>query len=150
MENNNKIKVINMQNHAVSVKVPAALFQREWPGRGAAVMIEKEKLEELLYDVGFKYMVDNGILYIEEPEDATAPVNIMVLMEADKKRYMTVMPIKDFKVQVKKLSQEQLNLLVDYAIANRYADFDKANTLKELTGRDIIQTIRLSDQNKEA
>ncbi len=157
---NNKIKVINMQNHAVSVKVPAALFQREWPGRGAAVMIEKEKLEELLYDVGFKYMVDNGILYIEdlqakkdlglEPEDATAPVNIMVLMEADKKRYMTVMPIKDFKVQVKKLSQEQLNLLVDYAITNRYADFDKANTLKELTGRDIIQTIRLSDQNKEA
>lgn len=160
MENNNKIKVINMQNHAVSVKVPSALFQREWPGYGAAVMIEKEKLEELLYDVGFKYMLDNGILYIEdlqakkdlglEPENATVPVNITVLMEADKKRYMTVMPIKDFKAQVKKLNQEQLNLLVDYAIANRYADFDKANTLKELTGRDIIQTIRLSDQNKEA
>lgn len=157
---NGKIKIINMQNHTVGVKVPSAQFNREWMGRGAAVLVDKEKMTELLYDPGFKYMIDNGILYIEdlqdkkdlglEPEDATAPVNILVLTDVDKKRYMTAMPLKEFKVQTKKLNREQLNLLVDYAIENHYADFDKVGVLKELTGRDIIQTIRLSEQNKEA
>ena len=157
---NTKVKIINATNSTIGVKVPAASFQRDWLGNGAAVMVEKEKLEELMYDVGFKYMIENGMLYIEdmkvkqelglEPENATTPVNIIVLNDNDKKRYMTVMPLKDFKVQVRKLNFEQLNLLVDYAIAHRYADFDKTKVLKEITGRDIIQTIRLSEQNKEA
>ena len=157
---NEKVKIVSMTNGLVSVKIPAVSFQREWLGRGSSVMVEKDKLEEMMYDTGFKYMIDTGMLYIEdlqvkkdlgiEPEDATAPVNIIVLSEADKKRYMTVMPLKDFKAQTAKLSIEQLNILVDFAVANRYADFDKAKVLKELTGRDVIQTIRLSEQNKEA
>lgn len=157
---NDKVKITSMVNNVVGVKVPAAQFQRDWMGYGSSVMIDKEKLEELMYDNGFKYMIDNGILYIEdlevkkelglEPEDATAPVNIIVLSDDDKKRYMTVMPLKDFKVQVKKLNHEQLNLLVDYAVAHRYADFDKVKVLKDMTGRDVIQTLRLSEQNKEA
>lgn len=157
---NEKVKVTSMTTGNVLVKVPAASFQREWLDRGASVMIEKEKLEELMYDPGFKYMIDTGILYIEdlqtkkdlglEPETATAPVNIIVLSDADKKRYMTTMPIKDFKAAIKKLNKEQLNMLADYAIANRLVDFDKTKAIQELCGRDIIQTIRLSDMNKEA
>jgi len=157
---NNKIKITNMTSGPIGVKVPSAMFQRDWAGYGSSVLVEKDKLEELMYDIGFKYMIDKGMLYIEdmdtkkelglEPEDATAPVNIIVLNEADKKRYMTAMPLKEFKIQVSKLSREQINLLVDYAIAHRYVDFDKTKVLKEITGRDVIQTIRLSEQNKEA
>lgn len=156
----NKVKITNMVNGPIKVNVPAASFRREWLGRGSSVMVEADKLEELLYDTGFKYMIDNGMLYIEdlqtkidlglEPQGATAPVNIIALSDADKKRYMTVMPLKDFKVQVKKLNYEQVNALIDYAIDNHHADFDKTQFLKEMTGRDIIQTIRLSEQNKEA
>lgn len=155
----NKVKITSMTNGLVSVKVPSAQFQREWIDRGASVMVEREKLDELMYDVGFKYMIDTGMLYIEdmnvkkelgiEPEDAIAPVNVIVLSEADKKRYLTVMPLKEFKIQVAKLNKEQIDILVDYAIANHYADFDKTKVLKEISGRDIIQTIRLSEQNKE-
>lgn len=157
---NSKVKIINMANAPVSVKIPAIPFQREWMGRGAVVLVEKDKLEDMMYDIGFKYMIDTGILYIEdfetkkelgiEPADATEPVNIIVLSDLDKKRYMTSMPLKEFKIQTKKLNREQLDILVDYAVANHYADFDKAKVLRDLTGRDIIQTIKLSEQNKEA
>lgn len=154
-----KVKVISMTNGLVSVKVPTASFHREWLNRGAAVMIEKDKLEELMYDTGFKYMIDTGILYIEdletkkelgiEPEDATEPVNVIVLSEEDKTRLMTTMTLKEFKAKVETLTKEQLDILIDFAVENHYADFDKAKILQKLTGRDIIQTIRLSDQNKE-
>jgi len=160
MENNNKVKITSMTSGLVSVKVPAAQFQREWMDRGASVMVEREKLDDLMYDNGFKYMIDTGMLYIEdlavkkelgiEPEEATAPVNIIVLSDADKKRYLTAMPLKEFKIQIGKLNKEQLDMLIDYAVANRYVDFDKTKALKEVTGRDVIQTIRLSEQNKEA
>lgn len=156
---NKKVKIVNMTNGPISVKIPAASFQREWMSHGASVNVDSDKLEEMMYDIGFKYMIDTGMLYIEdmdvkinlgiEPEGAIAPVNVIVLNETDKKRYMTAMPIKEFKIQITKLSHEQLGLLCDYAIANKYTDFEKAKALKELTGRDIIQTIRLSEQNKE-
>ena len=156
---NKKVKIVNMTNGPISVKIPAASLQREWMSHGASVNVDSDKLEEMMYDIGFKYMIDTGMLYIEdmdvkinlgiEPEGATAPVNVIVLSEADKKRYMTAMPIKEFKIQIAKLNREQLGLLCDYAIANKYTDFEKAKALKEHTGRDIIQTIRLSEQNKE-
>ena len=155
-----KVKITSMTRGLVSVNVPSASFYREWLNRGAVVMVERDKLDELMYDVGFKYMIDTGMLYIEdlevkkelgiEPEDATEPVNVIVLSDEDKKRYMTTMSLKEFKTQIEKIKIEQLNALVDYAVANRYADFDKAKVLQKITGRDIIQTIRLSDQNKEA
>lgn len=62
---------------------------------------------------------------------------------------MVNLSLKEFKEKVKKLSYEQIIQLADYAVANRLADFEKAEFLKEICGRDIIQSIRLSAQNKE-
>lgn len=154
-----KVNIVNTTRGSVLVTVREIPFRHEWIAQGASFAVEHELLEQLMYDQGFKYMIDTGMLYIEdleekkalgiEPEEAKEPVNVIVLSDKDRRRYMVTLSLKDFKEKVRKLSYEQVMQLADYAIANRLADFEKAEFLKEICGRDIIQAIRLSSQNKE-
>lgn len=154
-----KVKVINMVNHVVHVGSDDLKFSRTWPRKDAAIMIEREILDELMYDPGFEYMIRTGILYIEdmdvkkdlglEPEDATEPENIIVLNDAQRKDLMIKTPVKEFKEKVEKLGKEQQLALVQYAIDHRYGDFDKSKILKDLTNRDIVKAIQLAIQNEE-
>ena len=154
-----KIKVTSTTKGEVSVIDASIPVRVSWPSRGTTREIEADKLEQLMYDPGFKYMIDTGMLYIEdmeekkalgiEPEEAEEPVNVIVLTDKERRRYMVNLSLEEFKEKVRKLSYEQVTQLADYAVANRLADFDKTEFLKELCGRDILQAIRLSAQNKE-
>lgn len=154
-----KVKVINMTNGTLSVFVPALNFQREWISKDNAVNIDEAVVQELMYDPGFRYMIEQGMLYIEdmevkkeigiEPEDATEPVNVIVLTDKERRRYLVNLSQKEFEEKVSKLSREQVRLLADYAIDNRIADFDKSKFLQKICGKDIIQAIRLNDESKE-
>lgn len=155
-----KVKVISKVSHRVIVKSRDLHFSREWAKKDSVVAIDKEILDELMYDPGFKYMIDTGILYIEdmdvkkdlgiEPIDADEPINIIILSDDEMRQYMTIMTFSLFKEKVRKLGYEQLNSLIDFAISNKYMDYDKCHFLKEISGRDIIQAIRLEAQDKEA
>lgn len=155
-----KVNVTSTTIGEVSVFQPSIPFRASWPSKGSTRAIEEEIIEQLLYTPGFKYMIDTGMLYIEdmeakkklgiEPEDAAEPVNVIVLSDVDKNKYMRVYPIEKFKTEVKKLSREQLIDLADYAIENKIADFEKSEALEKLCGKNIIRGIQLARQNKEA
>lgn len=154
-----KIKIKSMANSPLTVIVREIPFRHEWMGEGDVYNVEDTILDQLMYDPGFKYMIDTGMLYIEdmevkkslgiEPEDATEPVNVIVLTDKERRKLAINASISEFKKEVGKLNLEQVDLLVDYMIKNSLADFDKADFIKELTGRDVIQAIKLSRQNKE-
>lgn len=154
-----KIRVISKHQGPVSVNISDLRFKREWPNKGASVLIEKETLEEMMYDSGFKYMIDTGMLYIEdlgvkkelglEPEDATEPVNIIVLSDNDMKRMMTAMPQFEFDAKLKTLNYEQMLALADFAIKNELGDFGKCDAVKKACGKDILTAIRLNREDKE-
>ena len=154
-----KIRVISKHQGPVSVNISDLRFKREWPNKGASVLIEKETLEEMMYDSGFKYMIDTGMLYIEdlevkkelglEPEDATEPVNIIVLSDNDMKRMMTAMPQFEFDAKLKTLNQEQMLALADFAIKNELGDFGKCDAIKKACGKDILTAIKLNREDKE-
>ena len=155
-----KVKLISKVSHSVYIEDPQLNIRHTFNGIGTSFAVEKEDLEQMLYDPGIAYMVENGILYIEdmevkkelglEPEDATEPVNIIVLSDNDRRRYMTVMPLFEFKEAIKKLSFEQIQQLADYAVANKLTDFEKVEIIKKMCGRDIIAAVRLHEQNEEA
>lgn len=154
-----KIRVISKHQGPVSVNISDLRFKREWPNKGASVLIEKETLEEMMYDSGFKYMIDTGMLYIEdlevkkelglEPEDATEPVNIIVLSDNDMKRMMTAMPQFEFDAKLKTLNYEQMLALADFAIKNELGDFGKCDAIKKACGKDILTAIKLNREDKE-
>lgn len=154
-----KIRVISKHQGPISVNISDLRFKREWPNKGASILIEKETLEEMMYDSGFKYMIDTGMLYIEdlevkkelglEPEDATEPVNIIVLSDNDMKRMMTAMPQFEFDAKLKTLNYEQMLALADFAIKNELGDFGKCDAVKKACGKDILTAIKLNREDKE-
>ena len=154
-----KINVTSLAIGEVSVFQPSIPFKASWPSKGSTRQIDEEVLEQLMYTSGFEYMINNGILYIEdmsvkkklgiEPEDAVTRVNVIVLTDADKRKYMVNYDLNKFKEQVKKLGYEQVRDLAEFAIQNKLADFEKCEFIKEICGKDIIQAIRLSSKNKE-
>ena len=155
-----KINITSTTVGEVSVFEPSIPFRASWPTKGSTRAVEKDVIEQLLYTPGFKYMIDTGMLYIEdldqkkelglEPEDATEPVNIIVLSDTDKKKYLTMYSLDKFKQEIKKLSREQLIDLADYAIEKEIADFGKSEVIEKACGKNIIKGIQLAKANKEA
>jgi hypothetical protein len=155
-----KVNVTSTVIGEVSVFQPSIPFRMSWPAKGSTRAIEEEIIEQLLYTPGFKRMIDAGVLYIEdmeekkklgiEPEDATEPVNVIVLKDIDKNKYMKAYTVAQFKDAIKKLSHDQLIDLADFAIENKIADFEKSDILEKACGKNIIRGIQLAKQNKEA
>ena len=147
-----KVVITNMVNAQVGINLPDIHFKHTWEKRGDKFTVSHEIFEAMMYNNGARNIFAEGILYTEdmevkkefglEPEDAEAPVNIIVLNEAQMKRYLTVMPFWDFKENLEKVSQEQLLLLVQYAIDNKImADIEKINYLRDKTGISILKAI---------
>lgn len=155
-----KVTITSNFNGTLEVISQQMNFKHTFPKKGAKFAIDREILEQLMYEQGVEYMLNTGMIYIEdlkvkqelglEPEDATEPVNIIVLSDNDKKRYLTVLPDKEFEEKIKILGREELNNLADYAIKNEIlSSYSKTEAIRKLTGKDIISAIRLNRQDKE-
>ena len=154
-----KVKVINLISSRVNIDVPDVRLKRVWEQKGAIKAIPFDQLEEALYDPGVEALFREGILGIKdletkkklglEPEDATEPVNIITLDDTQRKRYLTAMPLHEFKTNIKELPLEQIRELAQYAIDNELVDFDKSEIIKKITGTDIIGTIQMNKADKE-
>lgn len=154
-----KVKVVNLISSRVNIDLPEIRLNRVWERKGAVKTIPFEDLEEAIYDPGVEALFREGILGIDsleikqrlglEPEDATEPINIITLDDAQRKRYLTVMPTAEFKTKIEELPKEQLRELAEYAIENEIANFDKAEIIKKKIGIDIISTIQLNKADKE-
>lgn len=156
---NIQVMITNMVNRRVGINVPELLLKRIWEKKGAKKPIEFDTLQQAMYDPSVDYLFREGILYIEdmkvkialglEAEDTTTPTNIVVLTDADMQRYMTVMPVYEFKQKLETLGREQIQSLVDYAIEKELTNFEKCEILKKITQTDIIRAVQLNRDNKE-
>ena len=149
-----KVKVVNLISSRVNINIPELRLKRIWEKKGAVKTIPYDELEEAMYNPGVEALFREGILGIDdmkikqrlglEPEDAEEPVNIIVLNDTQRKRYMTVMPLHEFREKVQELPREQIMELARFAIENEIADFDKSEIVNKLVGIDIIGSIQLN------
>ena len=154
-----KVKIISAFDGRCGIDNSDLHISRRWPARGASVMLDKEVVEELMYDDAFKNMIEDGTLYIEdfefkkelgiEPEDAEKPT-IIYLGEKELERFWKNMPLAQFKAEVKTLKKAQIDSLVDYAM-NHGDDgsIPKANFLTEISGRNVLKGIELKRSIQE-
>ena len=87
-----KVKVISAFDGRCGIDNSDLHISRRWPARGSHVMLDRNIVEELMYDDAFKNMVEDGTLYIEdfelkkelgiEPEDAKTPTIVYLGDEA--------------------------------------------------------------------
>lgn len=149
-----KVKVVSLVSQRVVLTVPDLRLRRVWERKGAVAVIPFEQLEEAMYSPGVENLFKNGVLGIDdmetkialglEPEGAKAPVNIITLNDEQRKRYLTVMPLHEFKEEIKKLPIEQINELAAYAIEHEILDFDKSEIIKKYVDVDIMRAIKLN------
>ena len=154
-----KVKVVNLISSRVNIDLPEMRLNRIWEKKGAVKAIPFNQLEEALYNPGVEALFREGVLGIEdleikkklglEPEDAEQPVNIIILDDTQRKRYLKVLPLHEFKEKIKTLPIEQIKELAQFAIDNEIVDFDKAEIIKKITGTDIIGTIQMNKADKE-
>ena len=57
------VKVTNMVNKTVGVKLPEYGINRKWVRKGQSVPIPFDALSQMLWHNGFRNMIDKGILY---------------------------------------------------------------------------------------
>ena len=154
-----KIKVISATNGRCGIDNADLKISRRWPARGSVVTFTKEQLDELQFDLAFMNMVREGLLYIEdmevkkeigiEPEDAEKPT-IILMDDKALKRFWKDMPLSQFKVETKTLTNEQIKCLAEYAIQHGdEGSIDKANYLSKISGYKILKGIELEKQSKE-
>ena len=154
-----KVKVENLISSRVNIVIPELNLRRVWEKKGAVKTIPLEQLEEAMYNPGVEALFRDGTLGIAdmevkkylglEPEDAEEPVNIIILNDQQRKRYLTVMPTAEFKEKLHELPIEQVRELAQYAIQNEIINFDKAEIIKRMIGTDIIATIQLNKADQE-
>ena len=154
-----KVKVKSLISSHVLLSVPELRLRREWEKKGAVKTIPFDQLEEAMYSPGVEALFTEGALGIDdmevkialglEPPEAKEPVNIIILTDAQRERYLKNMPMVDFRQKVKELPQEQLIELAEYAIAHQIVDFDKSELLLKLTDIDIMGAIKLNRDNDE-
>lgn len=153
-----KVTVVSNCKNIVSIFLPELHLKRNWAKKGAKIAIDKEVLEEAMYDPGVEYMFQSGILYIEnmeqkielglEPEGATTPQNIIVLTDNEKKEWMSsAKQAWQLKEELEKLSHEGKKDFCDFCIENELLDSKKAAVIKEVCGVDIIRSIQLKQLN---
>lgn len=154
-----KVKIKNTTNGRIGINIPDLKLSRIWEKKNVIKYIDFDDLEQALYDSGVEYMIRQGMLEIEdmevkialglEEEGTTTPVNIIVLSEKEMERYLKVLPIVDFKKKIADLPKEQIYNLLDYAIEKEIIQLDKNDILKQITGTDVMEAIKLKRQAQE-
>lgn len=154
---NEKIEVISTVDN-IGIEIPDLRFNKTWKRKGTKVPIDKELLAQIMFDPGTDYMFRTGMLYIDdmaekqelglEPEGVEEPTNIIVLTDAQRKRYLTVMPVSEFKENFDKLSKEQKHELANYAIEHQISDIKKDRIIMEAIDVNIRRAIELSEDAK--
>lgn len=159
LNNDTKVDLVNTLDSVVEINLKDPLINRRWDRKGVVRQIEWGVLKEAFYDTGVQNMIVMGILYIPnmevkielglEPPEAVEPVNIIVLNDTEKRRYLTVMTFKEFEAAVAKLGNEEIKNLADYAIENNLMDIDKDSLIKKRIGVDVIKAITLNKADRE-
>lgn len=159
IEKNQLVMIESLTKGSVSIRIPDLNLKRVWEKKGAKKPIEFGVLQQAIYDPGVEYMFTQGILGIDdldikialglEPEGATKSVNIIILTDKEREKLWRESSKDEFLAQLKKLSNEQMQQLADYAISNEIMNMDKSNMLKKAIGTDIISAIKLNRANKE-
>ena len=150
------VTIENMSRSVVSVIKPELGVNRKWNKRGQKMALPFETVEQLLWDRGFRNLIDGGLLYIPdmkdkielglEPADATTPQNIIVLDDKKMENMWNSLPISVFKREVAALPKTQVDLLAEYAILHDIANSEKCGFIKELSGKDILVAISIKQE----
>jgi hypothetical protein len=122
-----------------------------WQKKGARHPFDRNLLIQAFYDPSVEYLFRNGQLITDDEEflvsvglkEADGQTVVYELTDTLKARMIKLMPIAEVKSEIKKLSQAQIEELVDYAIFH-YQDLsmDRVDLFSTLSGKNVMEAIK--------
>ena len=145
-----KVMVTSMVGGTISV---SALNHRVWNKKGQKLPVSKDILREANYEPAVEYMFKKGILYIEdmdfkielglEAEGTKVPTEILPMDEKFMNRVLKLMPVPEMKTTIDKMTMDQKQELVDFAVKQNDISLDRIKIVSNKCGVDILKTISL-------
>lgn len=159
MDGKDKIKIVSQVNGNVGIYLPNLKFQRDLVTKGQFVMMDRDVLEEAMFDPGFKNMVEAGIIYIDnlqaakelglEDDDAEEPTRYRSYTELEIKKLVNSATAAELREAMEKMPKEQQRELGDWAITLRMRDKEKVDIVKEFLNLDVDKGIYLDAMSQE-
>ena len=122
--NNNFVMVRSASDWTLVVDVPHLNLHRVWTKRGQKYPIERDALIQAYYRPAVEALFRDGALIADDKDflrevglldEKDEPV-IYELTDTMKQRIIKLMPVAEVKKEIAKMSQSQINEVVDYAI----------------------------------
>jgi hypothetical protein len=144
------IMVKSASNSTLVVFIPELNLNKAWTKKGMRLPIDRDVLMQACYNDGVINLVSSGRLIIEDKEflieagfmSAEQIEDLVELTDAYMQRLIKNMPLSEVKKEVVKLSQAQIEEVVNYAIMH-YTDLamDRVDLFSKISGKDMMQAI---------
>ena len=148
---NNFVMVRSASDWTLVVDVPHLNLHRVWTKRGQKYPSARNDLIQAYYRPAVEALFREGSLVTDDKDflrevglldEKDEPI-IYELTDIMKQRIIKLMPVSEVKKEMAKMSQSQINEVVDYAIVNyTNLSMDRVELLSTLSGRNILDSIK--------
>lgn len=149
-----KVTLVNNLPGRRGITLPHIPFRATFPMEGARVIIPIETLQAIRYEPGVEYFLKNGVISILEEDGRTYlkeelglnPQEILTKEEIEK---LLAEDPKEFRVKFTELTSTNQEKVIDFLVKGETVSFNINNIIKEITGMDVINKIRILQAEKE-
>lgn len=148
---NNTIFVRSASDSTIVVNVPHIPLQRVWNKKGTKYPFDRKTLLEAYYDPSVEALFREGRLVTDDKqflievgllEEETGETVVIELTDTLKERLIRLMPLAEVKEEIKKLTQAQIDELVNYAILNyTKLAMDRIDLFTKISGINVMGAI---------
>ena len=149
--NNNFVMVRSASDWTLVMDVPHLNLHRVWTKRGQKYPIERDALIQAYYRPAVEALFRDGALVTDDKEflrevgllDEEDKSIVYELTDNTKNRLIKLMPLSEVRMELAKMSHNQILELADYAILH-YTDLamDRIDILSKASGKDILTAIK--------
>ena len=149
---NNFVMVKSASDWTLVMDIPHLNLHRTWTKRGQQYPIDRTALIQAYYTPAIESLFKSGMLITNDVEflreiglldEDTQKSVAYELTDTMKTRLIKLMPLVEVTRELKKMSNEQIQELAEYAIAN-YKDLmmDRIDLLSKASGKNIMEAIK--------
>ena len=152
------IKVRSASDATIVINSPETMMVKTWNKRNAFHFVARDILLQSYYNSSLEYLVTKGLLIIEDKEflkevglvvEDEEPM-VIELTEELTKKCLGAMPLWELQKTLDKLSEHQINDLVQYAVEhNADLKMDRIEILSKASHKNILKAIELYKASQE-
>lgn len=149
-----KITLVNNLPGRRGITLPHIPFKALFPKEGARVHISLETLEKIRYEPGVEYFLRNGIIGILEEEGNSylkeeLGLETQKLLTKEEIEKIVVLSPEDFREKYIELTPANHEKIIDFLTESGTVSFNVNKIIKEISGIDVINKIKIFQLDKE-